>query len=115
MHASEIERNITGDHRLLRNLGPHDYLKPARGLVWCDECLQWNCHGLCDDEQVAGKIAARVEHCPCEGDGVIYCMGMADGEVAKLLQRYPSSRMKHAPPPVRRVYPVVVETEALCL
>jgi len=40
---------------------------------------------------------------------MIYCMGMIGGELAKMLQRYPSSRIKHAPPAVRRVYPVVVE------
>jgi hypothetical protein len=28
-------------------------------------------------------------------------------ELAKMLQRYPSSRMKHTPPPVRRFYSMV--------
>jgi hypothetical protein len=73
--------------------------------VWCDECLQWNCHGLCDDE-VEGYITARGEHCPCKSGEAMYCMGMAEGELAKMLQRYLSARMKHTPPPVRRVYPI---------
>jgi len=120
MHASEIIRPVAQHSSWLLNLGPHDYLKPAWGLVrtrdrgtglfvWCDECLSWNCHGLCDDERDAGKVTSRGPHCQSHDEGMIYCMGMIGGELAKMLQRYPSSRIKHAPPAVRRVYPVVVE------
>jgi hypothetical protein len=38
----------------------------------------------------------------------MYCMGMADGELAKMLQRYPSARMKYTPPLLRRVSPIEV-------
>jgi len=132
VRKSDIEIKVDGNRpgyiqRLLRDLGPHDYIKPAWGtaaravsaaaratwgapegdlFVWCDECLQWNCHGLCDGE-VEGYITARCPHCPCKSGEVMYCMGMADAELAKVLQRYSTStRAKHTPPPVRRVYPV---------
>lgn len=94
MHASEIIRPVAQHSSWLLNLGPHDYLKPAWGLVrtrdrgtglfvWCDECLSWNCHGLCDDEHDAGKVTSRGPHCQCHDEGMIYCMGMIGGELAK--------------------------------
>jgi hypothetical protein len=129
MHASETNTYVTGDQDLLRDSGAGDFIRPAWSLmrkrrngwvtndllVWCDECLQWSCLGLCEEEQVAGYIAERCQYCECRIAGATYCMGMAEGELAKMLQRYPSKRMKHTPPPVRRVYPVVaVEKEAVC-
>jgi hypothetical protein len=118
IEACELERCVTGDERLLRDVGVSDFLKPAWGLlrqrrigwvtynrfVWCDECLQRNCHGLHEEEEVAGRIIERYPHCECRIGSLIYSMGMAEGELAKMLQRYPSSRMMYTPPPLRRVY-----------
>lgn len=122
MHANEPRQYITGDQRLLREVGTTDFLRPAWGVVrqrrdgcvthdlmaWCEECLQWKCHDdLHEEEQVAGRITERGEYCDCRIGGGMYCMGMADGELAKMLQRYPSARMKYTPPSLRRVSPVM--------
>jgi hypothetical protein len=125
MQAGEIERYVTDDQDLLREVGTGDFLKPAWGLprerrngwvtydrfVWCDECLQWNCHCLREEEQVEGYITQHYPHCECRIGSAIYCMGMAERELAKMLKRYPSSRMKHTPPLVRRVRPVMALPE----
>ena len=115
MHATEIERAVGRSHHVVRIMKPHDYLKPGWGLgpsrgrpegslfVWCDGCLQWNRHGLSDDERREGSITDRAPHCACKLSEGIYCMGMASGELKKVLMRYPSSQ--HSPPQVRRVYP----------
>ena len=58
--------------------------------MWCDECLHWNCHSLHEeDEEVAGLIIKRYPNCECRIGKLIYSMGMADGELAKMLQTYP--------------------------
>jgi hypothetical protein len=120
IEMSEVRLYVTGDERLLRHVGVSDFLKPAWRLlrqrrigwvtcdrfVWCDECLHWNCHSLHEeDEEVAGLIIKRYPNCECRIGSLIYSMGMADGELAKMLRLYPSSRMMNTPPPVRRVGP----------
>ena len=100
------------------------YLKPAwgyerrygRGLYcWCDGCLRWSVHRLGPCEHLEGWLTVRRMHCECRLlGGFIYCMGMAEGELAEFLKRYctgayPSWRAEHTPPPVRRVYPVAAE------
>ena len=91
---------------------PHDYMRPAwtynKGLfVWCDEHLRWNQHGIAKEqgEETPGCITSRCpHHDDCLGD-VYYCMGPADGELIKILKKYPQKKATHTAPKIRRVFP----------